>query len=357
MKRRDFLTTSSIIGVAAATSDASALAVGSDSVYGSCGARSEQKALAALQQDKIRLALSRVNFPVGFWDDLTKLATGYIKIASSDEARMQFRKDPAKFLLETGVDLKGISNPTDEIHALKQLADEEILSAARTGDIELLLSAIRRKGRTVPVASLGNQTQKAKMLADILSQDAEHLKRVFAQVRDKIERGETPDFAGKEISFILDTLSSSESSIQPMISVAAAVSLVWIAVAVHEYVLASVAVVAALALVVWVSVSCEVAVNCDGEEQESLKRQNGALLTALAPDEARNYTIAAHALAMQGNKAALKELSELIAGKELEMILDAFSELGVLNLTPEMKLQVLTASKSLAMRASTGVSL
>ena len=211
---------------------------------------------AGLAENRLRLALSRIDMPVEAWEPLAGLARLWRLVLRDDESRREFRAAPGRFLRRHGVSSAVMEQQRQAIRLLELVADPYVQHLAGSGQYRRFIGKLREKHLLHDDA----ERSLRHRVRQILENDRARLREQIAAAG--IELSRDTDFSDSaELYAITRELAAVNSATQ---SVAAAVVVVVVAALAATYVSVGVNVTVALNLGVTISVAVSTAVTAGG---------------------------------------------------------------------------------------------
>ena len=329
MKRRQFLSWSAAgIGFAGA---GKAETVNGQRLFG-VPMYLRESSQATLMQDKLRLALGRIEMPVEAWEPLANLARLWGLVLSDAASRRAFRAGPRRFLRRHGVPDDIIHEQYQAIRLLELMADPYVRHLAGSGQYRLFIGKLRE------IDLLHDDAERSlrHRVRRILEKDRVALRRQIA--RAGIDVSNTAAFTDSaELYEITRELAAVNSITQ---SVAAAVVVVVVAALAATYVSVGVNVTVALNLGVTISVAVSTAVTTGGGGGGGVGGVGGCnychrdigALAALEPKMRENLALTLRAARLSGQPAFATEAIREYIHTETRACLLVAEELDVIQL-------------------------
>ena len=210
----------------------------------------------SVEDNKLRLVLSRIDMPIDAWEPLVSYAGLWRTILSDEQAREAFRAAPGKFLLQHGFSAPALRQSRQEVRLLKFISDPEMRHVAGAGNYREFLGRLRAAGLLNDDA----ESSLRQRIKNLLQQDLEQIRRKmnesglqYSQVLDSEQ--------GEELYLITQQLQAEGQITQ---AAAAAVVVVVVAALAATYVSVGVNVTVGINLGVAISVAVSVAVTVGG---------------------------------------------------------------------------------------------
>ncbi|MDP6416687.1 MAG: hypothetical protein QGG54_16890, partial [Gammaproteobacteria bacterium] len=252
MKRRNFLSLSAAgIGLAGLGPSGS---VAGGRLYGA--PLYEANTDRVLGENRLRLALSRIEIPIEAWGPLMNMSRLWNAVLQDKSTREEFRSSPRRFLARNGVPLAIMKRSSQEFRLLQLICDPYIRHIAGSGNYRAFISRLKENNLLHDDAedSLRNRIQK------LLETDIDNLR---AQL-PRTSTGDT-ELSGLQDSadlyFVTQELAVVNSTTQ---AIAAAVVVVVVAALAATFVSVGVNVTVVLNLGFSISVAVSTAIGIGG---------------------------------------------------------------------------------------------
>ncbi len=324
MKRRKFL------GISAA---GAGLVASGSSLYGDplfqMSALQKSGALSnrALEDNKMRLAFSRMELPVEAWEPVMNMSRLWTSVLASPKTRREFRKSPRKFLHDNGVPREIIRKNKDSFKLLKLISDPYVRHLASSGSY----SAFIRKLQESNILQENAQSSLRARVKTLLNTDIERFRSAVQSA--------TRDVAGREVS-LQDTadLYAVTQQLAVLNGSAQAVAVVAVFVVAAALVLVVVTIGVAVTVGTGVGLATSIAVfssvfasGCDSCHADFGKLAN------LEPKMRQNLETVIRAARLTGQKSFEVEALRDYITVESQACLEAAEDLAVISLPRQKK--------------------
>ena len=327
MKRRNFLSLSAAgIGLAGLGPGGS---VAGGRLYGAPLYESNPDRM--LGENRLRLALSRIEMPVEAWAPLINMSRLWNAVLQDDSTRKAFRRSPRKFLARNGVPLAALEHSSQEFRLLQLISDPYVRHIAGSGNYPAFINLLKENNLLHDNAegSLRNRIRK------LLEADIDKLRSQLSGM--KSEGGELSSLQNSaELYFVTQELAAVNRTTQ---AIAAAVVVVVVAALAATYVSVGVNVTVLLNLGFSISVAVSIAIGIGGAGGGGgacnyCHTEFGAL-AGLEPKMRDNLELTIRAARLTGRPSLETDALKDYIFTETRACLEAAESLAVINLPAE----------------------
>lgn len=324
MKRRKFLSVSAA---------SAGLVASGGSLYGEplflapAGQKPGVSGNPALEDNKMRLALSRMEFPVEAWEPVMSMSRLWGRVLKNPETRKAFRKSPGRFLRDNGVPREIIRKNKESFRLLKLVSDPYVRHLASSGSYSAFIQKLQESNMLQENA----QSSLRSRIKTLLNTDLDQFRSAIQSV--------SPDGVVREMSFqdssdlyaVTQQLAAINNSAQAVgvltvVVVVAVLVLIGISVAVAVTVGAAAGVATTVAVVSSVFVS-----GCSSCHADYGKLAN------LEPKMRQNLETVIRAARLTGQKSFEIEALRGYISAEAQACLEAAEDLAVIKLPRQKK--------------------
>lgn len=362
MKRRSILGSlgsMGLIGVAGAAN--------STSLYGT--PVSVSGPISKTSNEPLKLLLGELNLPSKTIPLMAQYGQIWDKVLGNEIEKKKFHHDPAGYLRENGIPPSILESRDQEVLLLKALSDDNVISAAISGEYKEFLESLVRLGVTSQTSKSGLK----KKVAEILMDKKEEISSKFSSKSIENLRSESAN----EIVYLYSQLAPSIDQVAvaavPVAIAAIAVVYVSVGAVVTVGVLGGVYVSIAVATAITVGTECVLDTQTDlyagpassnrpqlGRTERQRRMQHaiaqreliGKRMMILSPERLQEAQQTARlARLMSNNEFALQANRQLVKD-EVEIFIEAAEEVGLLKIPIQSRGDVLSSLQRIALRAA-----
>lgn len=283
----------------------------------------------ALEENKLRLALSRVELPVEAWEPVMNMSRLWAGVLKNPETRREFRKSPRKFLRENGVPREVIRKNKDSFRLLKVISDPYVRHLASSGSYSAFIQKLQESG----VLQEDAQSSLRDRVRTLLDTDIEKFRSEIQSLNQNTAGGEVSFQDTADLYAVTQQLAAVNSTVQVVVVllvlvVAVALLVVLVSVA------AGVTVGAAAGVATTVAVTTSTFVSgCSSCHADYGKLAN------LEPKMRQNLETTIRAARLTGQKSFEVEALRDYITAESQACLEAAEDLAVIKLPRQKKVR------------------